>query len=91
MELVLKLFTTLIKRSLRLLIDVAELPTLDEPAWCRAGWVQSKADEADDRPRLTPRDTEEGFGVRALRRAPGVRSVSAVLGRTHGHRNESTT
>jgi hypothetical protein len=37
MELVLKLFATLIKRSLRLLVDVVELPALEEPAWRRAG------------------------------------------------------
>ena len=37
------------------------------------------SDEADDRARLTPRDTEEGFGVLALRRAPRARSLSAVF------------
>ena len=52
-----------------------------------------QADEADDRARHTPRDTEEGFGVLALRRAPRARSLSAVfdgrLQRVGGHRRRN--
>ena len=58
---------------------MAWLPGTDTGTTLWLWLAVEQADEADDRARLTPRDTEEGFGVLALRRAPRARSLSAVF------------